>query len=210
MTQEQRTYLEAQRERYRKDLVENVMPFWMKHGIDKVHGGVYTCVDRDGTLMDTTKSCWCQGRCGFICAYAYNNIEKNPEWLAASKSCIDFIENHCIDTDGHMFFTVTEDGKPVQKRRYVFSECFAIIAMAEYALATGEKQWADRALESRLRLSLGAARTCVELQNSVAVIIFAAEKRGECLLFDFVFDSLNALFAVGKKIKITLFIEKLD
>ncbi|MCQ2159126.1 MAG: AGE family epimerase/isomerase [Bacteroidales bacterium] len=147
MTQEQRTYLEAQRERYRKDLVENVMPFWMKHGIDKVHGGVYTCVDRDGTLMDTTKSCWFQGRCGFICAYAYNNIEKNPEWLAASKSCIDFIENHCIDTDGHMFFTVTEDGKPVQKRRYVFSECFAIIAMAEYALATGEKKWADRALE---------------------------------------------------------------
>lgn len=97
--------------------------------------------------MDTTKSVWFQGRFGFIAAYAYNNIEKNPEWLAASKSCIDFIEAHCFDTDGHMFFEVTAEGAPLRKRRYVFSEGFAAIAMAEYALATGEKKYAERALE---------------------------------------------------------------
>jgi N-acyl-D-glucosamine 2-epimerase len=96
--------------------------------------------------MDSTKSVWFQGRFGFICAYAYNNIEKNSEWLAASKSCIDFIEAHCIDTDGHMFFTVTADGKPVQKRRYVFSECFAVMAMAEYSKATGSEEYAQKAL----------------------------------------------------------------
>ena len=106
--------------------------------------GVYTCVNRDGSLMDTTKSVWFQGRFGFIAAYAYNNIEKNPQWLAASKSCIDFIEAHCFDTDGHMFFEVTEDGKPLRKRRYVFSEGFAAIAMAEYALATGEKRICEK------------------------------------------------------------------
>ncbi|MBQ0150596.1 MAG: AGE family epimerase/isomerase [Bacteroidales bacterium] len=123
------------------------MPFWMKNGLDRVNGGVYTCLDRDGTLMDTTKSVWFQGRFGFIAAYAYNEIEKNPEWLAASRSCIDFIEKHCIDTDGHMFFTVTGDGQPVQKRRYVFSECFAIIAMAEYAKASGDMSYAAKALD---------------------------------------------------------------
>lgn len=147
MTAEQRKYLETCRDRYISDLKDNVMPFWMKYGMDKVNGGVYTCLDRDGALMDGTKSVWFQGRCGFICAYAYNNIEKNPEWLAASKSCVDFIENHCFDTDGHMFFTVTADGQPVQKRRYVFSECFAIIAMAEYSLASGDASYAAKALE---------------------------------------------------------------
>ena len=101
------------------------MPFWMKYGLDREHGGVYTCVNRDGSLMDTTKSVWFQGRFGFIAAYAYNNIEKNPQWLAASKSCIDFIEAHCFDTDGRMFFEVTAAGIPVRKRRYVFSETFA-------------------------------------------------------------------------------------
>ena len=132
---------------YKDDIMNDIMPFWMKHGLDRKHGGVYTCIDRDGSIIDTTKSVWFQGRFGFIAAFAYNNIEKNPEWLSASKSCIDFIEAHCFDTDGHMFFEVTEEGTPLRKRRYVFSEGFAAIAMAEYALATGDNKYAERALE---------------------------------------------------------------
>lgn len=131
---------------YKNDIIADIMPFWLKNGLDRKHGGVYTCVNRDGSLMDTTKSVWFQGRFGFIAAYAYNNIEKNQEWLSASKSCIDFIEAHCADTDGRMYFEVTEDGKPLRKRRYVFSECFAAIAMAEYSLATGDKNYAVNAL----------------------------------------------------------------
>lgn len=140
-------YLTSWSASYKDDLVNNIMPFWLKNGLDRKHGGVYTCVDRDGTLMDTTKSVWFQGRFGFISAYAYNHIEKNPEWLEASKGCIDFLETHCFDKDGHMFFEVTEDGRPLRKRRYVFSEGFAAIALAEYAAATGEKIYAERALE---------------------------------------------------------------
>jgi hypothetical protein len=132
---------------YKKDLTENILPFWLKNGLDRKHGGVYTCLDRDGSLMDTTKSVWFQGRFGFIAAYAYNNIEKNPEWLAASKSCIDFIEAYCFDADGRMYFEVMEDGTPLRKRRYVFSEGFAAIAMSEYAIASGDHTYAEKALE---------------------------------------------------------------
>ena len=146
MTFDECKYITACGELYRNDLVNDIMPFWLAHGLDRENGGVYTCLDRAGTLMDTTKSVWFQGRFGYVCAYAYNHIEANPSWLAASKSCIDFIEKHGIDTDGHMFFTVTADGRPVQKRRYVFSEGFAIIAMAEYAKATGNREYAEKAL----------------------------------------------------------------
>ena len=140
-------YLKSWSASYKNDVIHNIMPFWMEHGLDRKHGGVYTCVDRDGTLMDTTKSVWFQGRFGFIAAYAYNHIEKNPEWLAASKSCLDFIESHCFDTDGRMYFEVTEDGTPLRKRRYVFSESFAAIAMSEYALASGDQTYAIKALD---------------------------------------------------------------
>lgn len=139
-------YLAYWADRYQDDLKENILPFWLKYGLDRVHGGVYTCVDRDGTLMDSTKSVWFQGRFGFICAYAYNNIEANEEWLRASKSCVDFIEQHCFDTDGRMYFEVTAEGKPVRKRRYVFSECFAAIAMSEYSIASGDRSYAQKAL----------------------------------------------------------------
>ncbi len=140
-------YLSYWSECYREDFVNNIMPFWMQYGVDHEHGGVYTCVDRDGTLMDTTKSVWFQGRFAYICAYAYNHIEQRAEWLDAAKSTIDFIEAHCFDTDRHMFFEVTADGTPLRKRRYVFSESFAAIAMAEYSKATGDKTYAEKAMQ---------------------------------------------------------------
>lgn len=140
------TYLSSWADLYKDDLTGNIMPFWMEHGVDTKHGGVYTCVDRDGSLIDSTKSVWFQGRFAFVCCFAYNNIEKNPQWLSAAKSTLDFIEQHCFDTDGRMFFEVAADGTPLRKRRYVFSESFAAIAMAEYSLATGDKTYAEKAL----------------------------------------------------------------
>lgn len=140
-------YIKQWAESYKRDLTENIMPFWMEHGWDKVNGGVYTCLDRDGSLMDSTKSVWFQGRFAFICAYAYNNVEKNLVWLEAAKSTLDFIEKHCFDKNGRMYFSVTADGKPLRMRRYVFSETFAAIAMSEYALATGEQKYAERAMQ---------------------------------------------------------------
>lgn len=140
-------YIKSWAESYKKDLTENIIPFWMEYGLDRENGGVYTCVNRDGSLMDTTKSVWFQGRFAFICSFAYNNVEKKQEWLDAAKSTLEFIEKHCFDEQGHMYFSVTAEGKPLRKRRYVFSETFAAIAMSEYALATGDQHWAKRAIQ---------------------------------------------------------------
>ena len=145
-TTDPKGYLQLWQDRYRNDLLNDILPFWLEHGLDRVNGGVYTCLDRKGNLMDSTKSVWFQGRCAFVFASAYNNIEQRPEYLEMAKSCIDFIEAHCFDTDGRMFFEVTADGRPRRKRRYVFSECFATIAMSEYALATGDIAYAEKAL----------------------------------------------------------------
>jgi N-acylglucosamine 2-epimerase len=140
-------YLNYWSEKYYTDLTTNIFPFWLKNGWDKKHGGFYTCLNRDGSLMDTTKSVWFQGRAAFTFAYAYNHIEKNEEWLRASKSAIDFIEKYCFDSDGRMFFEITHDGLPLRKRRYLFSESFAAIAMSEYAIASGRGEYAVKALD---------------------------------------------------------------
>lgn len=145
-------YLLACREKYVKDLTDNILPFWLEHGWDRENGGVYTCLDREGWLMDSTKSVWFQGRCAFIYAFAYNNIEKRPEYLEFAKSCIDFSDAHCYDAQGRMYFEVAADGTPLRMRRYVFSECFACIALAEYAIATGDKAYAHRALDLYQRI----------------------------------------------------------
>ena len=143
---EAQSLLYEHRSLYETTLLENVLPFWLRCGLDTYHGGIYTCLDRKGALMDRTKSVWFQGRSAYIFAYVYNRIERKPEYLAASKQILDFLEKYCFDSDGRMFFEVTEEGIPLRKRRYVFSECFAVIAMAEYAKASKEAAYADKAL----------------------------------------------------------------
>ena len=100
-------YLQTWSASYKADMLDNIMPFWLKHGLDRRNGGIYTCLNRDGSLIDTTKSVWFQGRFAFTCSYAYNHIEQNLDWLAAAKSTLDFIEHHCFDSDGRMFLEVT-------------------------------------------------------------------------------------------------------
>lgn len=48
-------YIQQWANTYKDDMQNNIMPFWIKYGLDRVNGGIYTCVDRDGALMDSTK-----------------------------------------------------------------------------------------------------------------------------------------------------------
>ncbi|MEG2456056.1 MAG: AGE family epimerase/isomerase, partial [Oscillospiraceae bacterium] len=70
--------------------------FWLSNGMDTVNGGVYTCLDRKGDIFSTDKSVWMQGRCGWMFAYLCKVYGVKQEWLAASKSCLDFMEKYCI------------------------------------------------------------------------------------------------------------------
>lgn len=124
---------------YRTDLTENILPFWLKTAIDEKNGGIFTCLDREGNIYGREKSVWFQGRALWVFAKAYNVIEKKPEYLEAAKKIYGFLEK-CTDTDGRMFFTVTEDGREIQKRRYYFSETFAAIGCAEFYKATGDEK----------------------------------------------------------------------
>ena len=141
-----KAYLSYWAASYKEDLLGNILPFWLEHGLDKVNGGIYTCLTRTGELMDSTKSVWFQGRFAFTCCFAYNHVEKRQEYLDAARLTLDFIEQHCFDTDGRMYFEVAADGTPLRKRRYIFSESFAAIAMAEYSKATGDHTYAEKAL----------------------------------------------------------------
>ena len=135
------------RDFYKNQLLNNTVPFWFPRSVDAEHGGYLLMRDADGSLIDDDKAVWIQGRAAWLTATLYNTVEQNQQWLAASKSGIDFLNNHCFDTDGQMFFHITRDGKPIRKRRYYFSETFAVIANAAYAKASGDEKAAMKARE---------------------------------------------------------------
>ena len=130
-----------------RDQLDKSVNFWLKHGMDPVNGGVYTCLDREGKVYSTDKSVWMQGRCAWTFAALCATYGVKEEWLAASKSCLDFLEKFCINraAGNRMYFTVTGDGKPLRQRRYCFSEGFYAIANAEYYGVTGDKVCLERA-----------------------------------------------------------------
>lgn len=50
------------REIYRRELFDNVIPFWLNHSLDREHGGQFNSLDRDGSVFDADKAMWLQGR----------------------------------------------------------------------------------------------------------------------------------------------------
>lgn len=124
---------------YKKYLTDNILSFWLDGAIDRENGGIFTSLDEKGNIYGREKSVWFQGRALWVFSKTYNAVEKNPEYLDAAECIFKFLPK-CTDTDGRMFFIVTEDGRPVQKRRYYFSETFAAIGCGEYYLASGDEK----------------------------------------------------------------------
>lgn len=125
---------------YRDQLLNDVVPFWFPRAVDTECGGLLHCFDADGALVDSDKSVWAQGRMAWMLLTLYNTVEKRPEWLEWAESCLQFLTDYCVDTDGRMFFHVTREGKPIRKRRYAYSECFAAMAFAAHAGITGNPE----------------------------------------------------------------------
>lgn len=129
---------------YRRALLDDVAPFWLRCSLDHEFGGYVTCLDREGRWYGTDKAVWLQGREVWLFATLYHQVERRPEWLAAAQLGCDFLLRHCFAPNGKMYFLVTRDGRPLRMRRYAYSEVFGVLAFAAMARATG-----DDALRSR-------------------------------------------------------------
>ena len=93
--------------RYRADLLESVIPFWLRHSLDREHGGYFTGLDRDGSVYDTRKYVWLQGRAIWMFSRLYNQLEPRPEFLDAAKLGVGFLRAHARDEQGRFFFSLT-------------------------------------------------------------------------------------------------------
>jgi N-acylglucosamine 2-epimerase len=123
---------------YETELFDRVIPFWEKHSVDRVHGGFWNCLDRDGSRYDSTKYMWLNGRQTWMFSKLYNTVEQRPEWLEIAMLGATFLRTHARRDDHRVYFSLTEDGRPVHIQRKIFTECFYVMALAEYSRASGD------------------------------------------------------------------------
>ncbi|MBM3850002.1 MAG: hypothetical protein FJ396_07405 [Verrucomicrobia bacterium] len=102
---------------YSETLTRDVLPFWVRHGWDREHGGIFTCLDRNGSLMDSDKSVWFQGRAGWMFATAFRTVEARPEWLEVARSCAPFSRRHGHGPGGKMWFLADLEGRSLRMLR---------------------------------------------------------------------------------------------
>jgi N-acylglucosamine 2-epimerase len=129
-------------------LFDDVIPFWQKYAVDWECGGYFSCLDRVGGVFDTDKFVWLQARQLWTFSMLYNRVEQKDEWLAIARNGAQFLRQHGVDSEGNWYFALNRHGQPLVQPYNVFSDCFAALAFSEYALATGDEQTKELALET--------------------------------------------------------------
>lgn len=137
---------------YRGTLLNDVIPFNMKHAPDREKGGYFHCFDCDGTVINTDKYVWSQNRQAWVYSMFYNNLQKRDDWMEMAKLGIDFLKKHGRNSDGDWYFCLDREGNPLIQPYNIFSDCFAVMAFSEYAKATKEQESLDIALNTYDRI----------------------------------------------------------
>lgn len=128
---------------YKKELTDNVIPFWMKHSKDDTFGGFFTCLDRYGDVFDTDKFMWLQGRQVWTFATLYNQLDANPAYLEMAEHGAKFMKKHGRDANGDWYFSLNQAGKPLVQPYNIFSDCFATMGFGALFTATGNNEYAE-------------------------------------------------------------------
>jgi len=131
--------------RYRRNLFDSVIPFWMNHSLDPVHGGQFHCLARDGHVYDTRKYVWMQGRAVWMFSKLYNEVEPRPEWRAAAESILRFLDAHATGDEHRTYFSLTADGRPVFLQRKPYSAFFHLLACTEFSKIASNGHHVDHA-----------------------------------------------------------------
>ncbi len=129
----------------RSFLLDNVLPFWAKHAIDHECGGLYNMIDREGKIYGTEKNVWFAGRTMYTYSLAYNELDRNEEYLKIAENMYNFLPKCELDESGRLPFISARDGRALVVDSAYFSETFAAIGCAEYYIATGDPAVWDKA-----------------------------------------------------------------
>jgi N-acylglucosamine 2-epimerase len=132
---------------YHDALFQDVIPFWERHSLDWEYGGYFTCLDRQGAVYDTDKFMWLQARQVWTFGMLYSRYERREDWLQIARNGARFLIDHGMDEAGNWYFSLDREGRPLIQPYNIFSDCFAAMALSQYALAAGD----ERAQEISLR-----------------------------------------------------------
>ena len=144
----EREELRALARKAETELRGNILPFWLKHLRDTKRGGFYGEVENDLKVRESAP------RGALLTArilWTFSAVQrqfKDPAYASMARAAFADLQQRFWDAEnGGVYWSVKANGKPLDTRKQVYAQAFAIYACAEYYRASGDQAALDRAME---------------------------------------------------------------
>jgi mannobiose 2-epimerase len=122
-------------------LYTELIPFWDKNAVDKQYGGFLTNFDAKGIPIDMPEK-YLNTQCRMIWWFSQlNRIVPSEVYKNNASQGVDFLINYLWDDiNGGWRWKVKQDGSPLDDGKIVYGQGFAIYALSDYYISTGDKR----------------------------------------------------------------------
>lgn len=130
------------------ELTTDILPFWMEKMADKAKGGFYGRIDGGDILhADAPKGAILNGRILWTFSAAYRILGK-PEYLETATRAKRYLIDKFYDKDfGGVYWSLDADGEPLDAKKQIYAQGFAVYGLSEYARATGDNEALEYAVK---------------------------------------------------------------
>lgn len=125
----------------KKELVDNIFPFWMDVMADKEFGGFYGQMTGEGKLEKLAdKSVIMHTR--MLWSFSSAHIRTgNPKFLSMARKTYEYLVGNFWDAEfGGAYWLISYDGKVKESKKQIYAQAFALYAFIEYYKITDDKQ----------------------------------------------------------------------
>ncbi len=123
----------------RRELTEHLLPFWMERTPDEAHGGFVGQIAQDGRVVaDAPKGAVLNARILWTFAAAYR-VLGDPAYLHTAARARAYLDAHFWDAEHEgVVWSLDAAGRPLETRKQIYAQAFALYAYAEHHRATGD------------------------------------------------------------------------
>jgi mannobiose 2-epimerase len=135
------------RDRVYSELKSNILPFWLTHALDEEKGGFFGRISNDlqaqplaaKSLILNTRLLWTFS--------AVHRFEHNPQLLELAQRAYQYLKDYFGDTEhGGMYWLLDAYGEPIDLRKKIYGQAFAIYGLTEYYAASRDQSALELAI----------------------------------------------------------------
>ncbi len=130
-----------------EDELKAILSYWVNHAVDIQNGGFFGKVDNDNMPDESAaKGSVLNSRILWSFSAAYN-ATKNVQYLQMAERAYKYISRYFIDKEFKGFYwTVDHRGNPLETKKQIYAQAFAVYGMSEYFKATEDEDVKQQAI----------------------------------------------------------------